>query len=137
VPRCCHGREEEYEVVRCVLHAYPGAHGVSFVLALAPALRSMHTLLATNSLFFDAEFLAAEPGTVMRLTLPYVFFENFLAASARAHLTYAVLPHFVSVPPAARDVPSAGVPHLAVLDGNVGLPSRPQRDNDLNSRGYT
>jgi hypothetical protein len=72
-----------------------------------------------------------------RDTLPYVFFENFLAASARAHLTYAALPHFVSVPPAACNMPSAGVPHLAVLDGNVGLPSRPQRDNDLNSHRYT
>jgi hypothetical protein len=137
VPRCCHGREEEYEAVRCALRAYPGAHSVSFVLALAPALRSMHTLSATNSLFFDTELLAAEPGTVMRLTLPYVFFENFLTASACMHLMYTALPHFVSVPPAARDMPSAGAPRLAVLDGNVGLPSRPQRDNNLNSRGYT
>jgi hypothetical protein len=32
-----------------------------------------------------------------RDTLPYVFFENFLAASACAHLTHPALPHFVSV----------------------------------------
>jgi hypothetical protein len=69
VPRCCHGREEEYEAVWCVLRAYPGAHGVSFVLALALALRSMRTLSAVTSLSFDAELLAAAPGTVMRLTL--------------------------------------------------------------------
>jgi hypothetical protein len=69
--------------------------------------------------------------------LPYVFFENFLAVSACAHLTHPALPHFVSMPPAARDMPSTGAPRLAVLDSNVGLPSRPQRDNDLNPRGYT
>jgi hypothetical protein len=70
-------------------------------------------------------------------TLPYVFFENFLAASACTHLMHPALPHFVSVPPAVRNVPSAGVPRLAMLDSNVGLPSRPQCDNDLNPRGYT
>jgi hypothetical protein len=72
-----------------------------------------------------------------RDTLPYVFFENFLAVSACARLTHPALPQFVSVPPAARDVPSAGAPRLTVLDSNVGLPSRLQCDNDLNPRGYT
>jgi hypothetical protein len=69
VPRCCHGREEEYEAVQCVLRAYPGAHGVSFVLALALALPSMRTLSAVTSLSFDTELLATALGTVMHLTL--------------------------------------------------------------------
>ncbi|KAH9160114.1 hypothetical protein EDB89DRAFT_1915198 [Lactarius sanguifluus] len=59
-------------------------------------------------------------------------FDGFLAASARAHLTHLALPHFVGVPPAAQDVPSAAVPRLALLDSSPSLaaalaPGRPLR----------
>ncbi|KAH9165319.1 hypothetical protein EDB89DRAFT_1911495 [Lactarius sanguifluus] len=100
-------------------------HGPSFVLALALALRSMRALSALTLPAFDAELLSAAPDT-----LPYVFFDGFLAAPARARPTHLALPHFVGVPPAAQDVPSTAVPRLAVLDSSPGLaaalaPGRP------------
>ncbi|KAH9015286.1 hypothetical protein EDB85DRAFT_2280358 [Lactarius pseudohatsudake] len=117
--------------------AYPSTHSPSFVLALALALRSMRALSALTLPAFDAELLSAAPGTLTHLTLladtlPYAFFNGFLAAPARAHLTHLALPHFVGVPPAAQDVPSAAVPRLAVLDSSPGLaaalaPGRPLR----------
>ncbi|KAH9010493.1 hypothetical protein EDB83DRAFT_2680807 [Lactarius deliciosus] len=117
------------------LLAYPPAHGPSFVLALALALGSMRALSALTLPAFDAELLAAAPGTLTHLalladTLPYAFFDGFLVAPARARLTHLALPHFVSVPPAAQDVPSAAVPRLAVLDSSPSLaaalaPGRP------------
>jgi hypothetical protein len=97
-------------------------------------MRALSTLTLPT---FDAELLAAAPGSLTRLTLladtlPYVFFDDFLAAPARARLTHLALPHFVGVPPAAHDVPSAAAPRLAVLDGSPGLaaalaPGRPLR----------
>ncbi|KAH8978111.1 hypothetical protein EDB86DRAFT_3155434 [Lactarius hatsudake] len=124
-------------VTTLTLRAYPPSHGPSFVLALALALRSMRALSALTLPAFDAELLAAAPGTLTHLTLladtlPYAFFDGFLAAPARAHLTHLALPHFVGVPPAAQDVPSAAVPRLAVLDSSPGLaaalaPGRPLR----------
>ena len=117
------------------LRAYPHAHGASFALALALALHSMRALSALTLPTFDAELLAAVPSTITRLTLladtlPYAFFDDFLAAPARARLTHLALPHFVGVPPTAQDVPSAAAPRLAVLDGSPGLaaalvPGRP------------
>ncbi|KAH9011140.1 hypothetical protein EDB84DRAFT_1054382 [Lactarius hengduanensis] len=127
-------------VTTLTLRAYPPAHGPSFVLALALALRSMRALSALTLPAFDAELLSAAPGTLTHLTLladtlPYAFFDGFLAAPARARLTHLALPHFVGVPPAAQDVPSAAVPRLAVLDSSPGLagrarswPSAPPRD---------
>ncbi|KAH9037210.1 hypothetical protein EDB85DRAFT_627354 [Lactarius pseudohatsudake] len=119
------------------LRAYPPAHGPSFVVALALALRSMRALSALTLLAFDAELLSAAPGTLTHLTLladtlPYACFDGFLAAPVRARLTHLALPHFVGVPPAAQDVPSAAVPRLAVLDSSPGLaaalaPGRPLR----------
>ena len=97
----------------------------------------MRALSALTLPTFDAELLAAAPGTLTRLTLladtlPYAFFDDFLAAPARARLTHLALPHFVGVPPAAQDVPSTAAPRLAVLDSSPGLaaalaPSRPLR----------
>ena len=124
-------------VTKLALRAYPHAHGASFVLALELALRSMRALSALILPAFDAELLAAVPSTVTRLTLladtlPFAIFDDFLAAPARARLTHLALPHFVGVPPAADDVPSAAAPRLAVLDGSPGLaaalaPGRPLR----------
>ncbi|KAH9160125.1 hypothetical protein EDB89DRAFT_2236142 [Lactarius sanguifluus] len=118
-------------------HAYPPAHGPSFVLAFALALRSMRALSALTLATFDTELLSAVPGTLTHLTLladtlPYAFFDGFLAAPVRARLTHLALPHFAGVPPAAQDVPSAAVPRLAVLDSSPGLaaalaPGRPLR----------
>ncbi|KAH9012410.1 hypothetical protein EDB83DRAFT_2556922 [Lactarius deliciosus] len=124
-------------VTTLTLRAYPSAHGPSFILALALALRSMRAVSALTLPAFDAELLAAAPGTLTHLTLladtlPYAFFDGFLAAPARARLTHLALPHFVGVPPASQDVPSAAVPRLAVLDSSPGLaaalaPGRPLR----------
>ncbi|KAH9062517.1 hypothetical protein EDB83DRAFT_2315391 [Lactarius deliciosus] len=113
-------------VTMLTLCAYPPAHGPSFVLALALALGSMRALSALTLPAFDAELLAAAPGTLTHLTLladtlPYAFFDGFLVAPARARLTHLALPHFVGVPPAAQDVLSAAVPRLAVLDSSPGL----------------
>ncbi|KAH9014510.1 hypothetical protein EDB84DRAFT_1443803 [Lactarius hengduanensis] len=124
-------------VTTLTLRAYLPAHGPSFVLALALALRSMRALSALTLPAFDAELLSAAPGTLTHLTLladtfPYAFFDGFLAAPARVRLTHLALPHFVGVPPTAQDVPSAAVPRLAVLDSSPGLaaalaPGRPLR----------
>ncbi|KAI9433230.1 hypothetical protein H4582DRAFT_2082710 [Lactarius indigo] len=124
-------------VTTLTLRAYPPAHGPSFVLALALALRSMRALSALTLPAFDTELLSAAPGTLTHLTLladtlPYAFFDDFLAAPARARLTHLALPHFVGVPPAAHEVPPAAVPRLAVLDSSPGLaaalaPDRPLR----------
>jgi hypothetical protein len=84
---------------------------------------------------FNSELLAAAPGAVTSLTLlantlPYAFFDDFLAAPARARLTHLALPHFVGVPPAAHEVPSAAPPRPVVLDGSPDIsgtlaPGRP------------
>ncbi|KAH9015780.1 hypothetical protein EDB84DRAFT_1567577 [Lactarius hengduanensis] len=106
-------------VTTLTLRAYPPAHGPSFVLALALAVRSMRALSALTLPAFDAELLSTAPGTLTHLTLladmlPYAFFDGFLAA------------------PTPQDVPSAAVPRLAVLDSSPGLaaalaPGRPLR----------
>ncbi|KAH9010488.1 hypothetical protein EDB83DRAFT_2322430 [Lactarius deliciosus] len=74
-------------VTTLTLRANPPAHGPSFVLALALALRYMRALSALTLPAFDAELLSAAP--------------------ARARLAHLALPHFVGVPPAAHDVPPA------------------------------
>ena len=119
------------------LCAYPQSHGASFELALALALRSMRALSTLTLPAFNAELLAAAPGAITRLTLladtlPYAFFDDFLAAPARARLIHLALPHFVGVPPAAHEVPATAAPRLSVLDGSPGLaaalaPGRPLR----------
>ena len=124
-------------VTTLVLRGYPHTHSASFELALALSLRSMRALSALTLPAFDAELLAAAPGSLTSLTLladtlPYAFFDDFLASPARARITHLALPHFVGVPPAAHEVPSAAAPRLAILDGSPGLvaalaPSRPLR----------
>ncbi|KAI9429325.1 hypothetical protein H4582DRAFT_2089506 [Lactarius indigo] len=100
------------------LRAYPPAHGPSFVLALLRRGVALH----------DARH-AYLPLTD---TLPYAFFDDFLAAPARARITHLTLPHFIGVPRAAHEVPPAAVPRLAVLNSSPGLavalvPGRPLR----------
>ncbi|KAH9166155.1 hypothetical protein EDB89DRAFT_2076153 [Lactarius sanguifluus] len=95
-------------VTTLTVRAYPPAHGPSFVLALALALRSMRALSALTLPAFDAELLSAAPDT-----LPYAFFDGFLAAPRRT-----------SHQPPCRA--------LSVLDSSPGLaaalaPGRPLR----------
>ena len=64
--------------------------------------------------------------------LRYAFFDDFIAAPARARLTHLALPHLVGVPPAVHEVPSTAAPRLSVLDGSPSLaaalaPGRPLR----------
>ncbi|KAH9000537.1 hypothetical protein EDB86DRAFT_3135014 [Lactarius hatsudake] len=108
------------------LCTYLPVHGPFFVLALALALHSMRALSTLMLPAFDAELLAAAPGTLTHLTLladtlPYTFFDGFLAAPTHAHLTHLALPNFVGMPPAVQDVPSAAMPRLAILDSSPGL----------------
>ena len=107
-----------------VLSGYPSAHGASFQLALALALRSMRGLTALTLPAFDADLLAAAPPSLARLTLladtlPFAFFDQFLAA--RPHITHLALPNFVGVPPGAHEVPTKAVPSLVALDSSPGL----------------
>jgi hypothetical protein len=102
-----------------VLSEYPAAHGASFQLALALALRSMRALMALTLPAFDADLLAAAPPSLARLTLlsdtlPFAFFDRFLAG--RPHITHLSLPNFVGVPPGACEVPAKAVPSLVALD---------------------
>ncbi|KAN0137518.1 hypothetical protein V8E53_004569 [Lactarius tabidus] len=111
--------------------SFPHSHGASFELALAVALRSMRAPSALTLPAFNSELLAAAPGAVTSLTLlantlpantlPYAFFDDFLAAPARARLTHLALPHFVGVPPAAHEVPSAAPPRPVVPLRHVTL----------------
>ena len=97
----------------------------------------MRALSALTLPAFDSELLVAAPGALTRLTLladtlPYTFFNDFLAAPARARLTHLALPNFVGVPPAAHGVHSAAAPRFVVLGGSPGLaaalaPGRPLR----------
>jgi hypothetical protein len=75
---------------------------------------------------FDADLLAAVPPTLARLmlqadTLPFVFFDRFLAE--RPQIVHLALPNFVGVPPGAGEVPTTAVPHLTRLDASSGLAS--------------
>jgi len=66
------------------LRTYPHVHGTSFMLTLALALRSIRALSVLTLPPFDAELLAAAPGmlTLLADTLPYAFFDDFLAVLA-------------------------------------------------------
>ena len=107
---------------------YAQSHGAAFELALALAFRLMRALSALALPAFNAELLATVPGSITRLTLladtlRYAFFDDFIAVPARARLTHLALPHFVDVPPAAREVPSTAAPRLSVLDGSPDFPA--------------
>ncbi|KAH9165331.1 hypothetical protein EDB89DRAFT_1911503 [Lactarius sanguifluus] len=106
-------------VTTLTVRAYPPAHGPSFVLALALALRSMRALSALTLPAFDAELLSAAPDT-----LPYAFFDGFLAAPL--YLTSSVCP------PQRRTSHQPPCRALSVLDSSPGLaaalaPGRPLR----------
>jgi hypothetical protein len=84
----------------------------------------MRGLTALTLPAFDADLLAAAPPSLARLTLladtlPFVFFDQFLAA--RPHITHLALPNFVGVPPGAHEVPTKAVPSLVALDSSPGL----------------
>jgi hypothetical protein len=82
---------------------------------------------------FDADLLSEAPLTLVRLTLladtlPFAFFDQFLAS--RPQIVHIALPNFVGVPPGASDVPPTAIPYLATLDASPGLaavlaPGRP------------
>ncbi|KAH8978230.1 hypothetical protein EDB92DRAFT_1956777 [Lactarius akahatsu] len=107
------------------LRIYRPAHSPSFVLVSALALRSMRSWRLMLPAF-DAELLSVVPGTLPHLTLlantlPYAFFNNFLAAPAHMCLTHLALLHFNHVPPAAHNVPPTATPHLAMLNSSPSL----------------
>ena len=116
-----------------VLSDFPPSHGASFHLALALALRSMRGLISLTLPSFDADLLGAAPPSLARLTLltdtlPFAFFDQFLAS--RSHITHLSLPNFVGVPPGANEVPKNAIPNLVALDTSPGLavalaPNRP------------
>jgi hypothetical protein len=116
-----------------VMSELPPAHGASFHLALALALRSMRGLMELTLPSFDADLLAAAPPSLTRLTLladtlPFAFFDQFL--TSRPRITHLSLPNFVGVPPGACEMPTKAVPSLSVLDASPGLavalaPGRP------------
>ena len=120
-------------VTSLAIPTYPFAHGPSFSLALRLALRSMRALATLTLPTFDADLLSAAPLSLTRLTLladtlPFAFFDRFLAA--RPHILHIALPNFVGVPPGAGEVPPTAVPHLTTIDASPGLaaalaPGRP------------
>lgn len=120
-------------VTSLTIPTYPFAHGPSFTLALRLSLRSMRALATLTLPSFDADILSAAPLSLTRLTLladtlPFAFFDRFLAA--RPQIVHLALPNFVGVPPGAGEVPSTAVPHLTTLDASPGLaaalaPGRP------------
>ncbi|KAH9008056.1 hypothetical protein EDB84DRAFT_1572387 [Lactarius hengduanensis] len=116
--------------------ACPPAHGPFFVLSLALAL---HSLRAPGA---DARpsTRSCSPRCRVRSRIshdsltrfPTHSLTTFFAAPARARLTHLALPHFVSVPPAAHDIPPAVAPRLGVLNSSPDLaaalaPSHPLR----------
>ena len=120
-------------VTTLTIPTYPFGHGPSFNLALRLALRSMRALATLTLPAFDADLLSAAPLTLTRLTLladtlPFAFFDQFLAG--RPQIVHLALPNFVGVPPGAGEVPPTAVPHLTTLDASPGLaavlaPGRP------------
>ncbi|KAI9435288.1 hypothetical protein H4582DRAFT_2100435 [Lactarius indigo] len=101
-------------VMTPALRAHLPAHGPSFVLALALALRSMRSFSVLMLPAFEAELLAAALGTLTHLmlltdTLPYPFLDDLLAAPACARLTHRTTSH----PPLLRT--------FAVFDRSPGL----------------
>jgi len=72
-------------VTSLTIPTYPFAHGTSFSLALRLALCLTRALATPTFPAFNADLLSAVPLTLMRLTLfadtlPFAFFDQFLAA---------------------------------------------------------
>ncbi|KAH9165340.1 hypothetical protein EDB89DRAFT_1911509 [Lactarius sanguifluus] len=105
----------------CVAQPAGASHLAALVTTLAlraypPYARPVLCTRANPA--FDVKLLATAPGTLSHLTLltdtlPYAFFDDFLAAPARASYPPRA-PHFVGVPHAAHDVPLASALRLAV-----------------------
>jgi len=116
-------------VTTLVIRAYPPAHGSSFQLALALALRTMRALTNLTLPTYDADLLLAvtESSLAGRLThltlladtLPFAFFDQFLVSNPT--IKHLSLPNFIGVPPGPGEVPSTAVPNLVSLDASAGL----------------
>jgi hypothetical protein len=123
-------------VTTLVIPAYPPAHGASFQLALALALRSMRALRNLTLPTYDANILdaitamsssSAAAGvtrglthlTLLADTLPFCFFDEFLVSNPT--IQHLSLPNFVGVPPGPGELHPAAVPNLISLDASPGL----------------
>jgi hypothetical protein len=117
-------------VTTLVIRAYPPAHGSSFQLALALALRTMRALTNLTLPAYDADLLLAVTEsssatgglthlTLLADTLPFAFFDRFLVSNPT--IEHLSLPNFIGVPPGPGEVPSTAVPDLISLDASPGL----------------
>ena len=115
-------------VTTLIIPAYPPAHGASFRLALALALRSMRALRNLTLPVYDADLLDAVTAasssslthlTLLADTLPFSFFDEFLVSNPT--IQHLSLPNFIGVPPGPGEVPSTAIPNLISLDANPGL----------------
>ncbi|KAH8991778.1 hypothetical protein EDB86DRAFT_3079634 [Lactarius hatsudake] len=103
-------------VTTLTLCTYSPAHGPSFVLALALALRSIRALPALTPLAFDTELLAVALGTpihqsLLADTFPYAFFDDF---SPRLHRTTSHQPPHLALPCSTTALASRARSLLAV-----------------------
>jgi hypothetical protein len=124
-------------VTTLIIPAYPPAHGASFQLALALALRSMRALKNLTLPAYDADLLDAITAayssstssagatgglthlTLLADTLPFSFFDEFLVSNPT--IQHLSLPNFIGVPPGPGEVPPAAIPNLISLDASPGL----------------
>lgn len=125
-------------VTTLIIPAYPPAHGASFQLALALALRSMRALKNLTLPVYDADLLDAVTAaasssslssagatrglthlTLLADTLPFSFFDEFLVSNPT--IQHLSLPNFVGVPPGPGEVHPAAIPNLISLDACPGL----------------
>ena len=124
-------------VTTLIIPAYPPAHGASFQLALALALRSMRALKNLTLPAYDADLLDAITAasssstssadttrglthlTLLADTLPFSFFDEFLVSNPT--IQHLSLPNFIGVPPGRGEVPPAAIPNLISLDASPGL----------------
>ncbi|KAF8489556.1 hypothetical protein F5888DRAFT_1745833 [Russula emetica] len=122
-------------VTTLIIPAYPPAHGASFQLALALALRSMRALRNLTLPAYDADILDAVTGasssssagatrglthlTLLADTLPFSFFNEFLVSNPT--IQHLSLPNFIGVPPGPGEVHPTAIPNLISLDASPGL----------------
>jgi hypothetical protein len=126
-------------VTTLIIPAYPPAHGASFQLALALALRSMRVLKNLTLPAYDADLLEAVTAasssssssssaggtrglthlTLLADTLPFSFFDEFLVSNPT--IQHLSLPNFIGVPPGPGEVHPAAIPNLISLDACPGL----------------
>ena len=124
-------------VTTLIIRAYPPAHGASFQLALALALRSMRALRNLTLPAYDADLLDAVTAassslspsagatrglthlTLLVDTLPFSFFDEFLVSNPT--IQHLSLPNFIGVPPGPGEVHPAVIPNLISLDASPGL----------------